>query len=100
MAVNVPLVFAEKFSPETKNERRYLQGATYWLIYIIFSYYWSILAAKLSLKLQPLFIWNIQEKLDDPINIMTVVVGLLLPLLLFDFFYYWFHRAQHNFSFL
>lgn len=97
--LNVPLILAERFSPGTTNRRNYLQGATYWLIYIVITYFWSKIAIATIAKLQitPLFTWSIK---DNSSNGLIIVAALLLPILVYDFFYYWFHRAQHRFAFL
>ena len=99
IAINIPLMLAEKFSPGIVYKRNYLQGAKYWLVFLVFTYYWSILAAQLYAKLHivPLLTWTIHTQLDSLAGVITVGAGILLPFLVFDFFYYWFHRTQHRF---
>ncbi|MDJ0676243.1 MAG: sterol desaturase family protein [Calothrix sp. MO_167.B42] len=100
--INIPLILAEYFSPGRLCRRNYLQGAKYWLIYIVITYYWSKGAAVIIAKLQisPFFTWSIENHPDDIVGIKAIFIGILLPILVFDFFYYWFHRAQHRFAFL
>jgi sterol desaturase/sphingolipid hydroxylase (fatty acid hydroxylase superfamily) len=102
IAINIPLMLAEKFSPGLIYKRNYLKGAKYWLVFLVVTYYWSVVAGHIytQLHIVPLFTWTIHNKLDSFAGVMIIGAGILLPLLVFDFFYYWFHRAQHQFPVL
>ena len=94
--VNIPLMLAERLWPGTNSRRNYLDGAKFWLIFIVVTYCWSKIAILLSGMLQsaPLIAWKIQSDRGAAV----VALGILLPVFVFDLFYYWFHRAQHYFA--
>lgn len=100
--VNIPLVLAECLSPGTTYKRNYFQGAKFWIMYIVTTYYWSKLTIIMMAKFQiaPLFAWSVDNNPDSIVGITTMAIGILLPIFVFDGFYYWFHRAQHRFVWL
>jgi len=100
--LNTPLVLAEWLFPGTTCKRNYLQGAKFWLVYIVITYYWSKLVVIIMTKLQvaPLFAWNIKSDSHSLLSATIMTIGILLPIFVFDGFYYWFHRAQHRFPLL
>ena len=100
--VILPLVIAERVWPGTTSKRDYVAGAKYWLAYLVVAYGWSkitvLLIAKLGLV--PVLAWKIQDDSGGAIHPIVVALGILVPMWTFDFFYYWFHRAQHRFGVL
>ena len=100
--VILPLVFAERLWPGTSSRRNYLAGAKFWLAYLVVAYGWSKIAILLIAKLGlvPVFAWKIQDDSGGAIHPLVVALGILIPMWAFDFFYYWFHRAQHRFDVL
>lgn len=82
-----------------------LRGAFFWLIYIaitvaaltVFNALWS------RLGVTPLFnvsLAGLSQSTSKAVQVIGWIVGPLAATLLGDFFYYWFHRAQHNWNFL
>jgi sterol desaturase/sphingolipid hydroxylase (fatty acid hydroxylase superfamily) len=94
--VNTPLMVAERLWPGTSGKRHYLDGGKFWLIYLIISYGWAKAATLLraSMAATPLIAWRISSDSST----LVITAGILLWVFVFDFFYYWFHRAQHRFS--
>ena len=100
--VNLPLGFAEWLCPGTTVKRNYLAAAKFWLAYLVVAYGWSKIAVLLTAKLGlvPAFAWKIDADSGGALHPIVVALGILVPLWAFDFFYYWFHRAQHRFEVL
>ncbi|MCC2971127.1 sterol desaturase family protein [Massilia sp. IC2-476] len=82
-----------------------LRGAMLWTVYIVitvafltaFTSFWG------KLGIQPLVSITLSEYFASENKVLTVlgwIVAPLLSLLVSDFFYYWFHRAQHTWKFL
>jgi sterol desaturase/sphingolipid hydroxylase (fatty acid hydroxylase superfamily) len=95
-AVTWPLLVAEHFYPATNSRREYARGAVYWLISLVAIY----LSSKASvfvigaLGVHPWFQWRSTS------GTLSIAFGILLWSWAYDFFYYWFHRAQHRFPLL
>jgi len=100
--VILPLVLAERIWPGTNSKRNYLPGAKFWLAYLVVAYGWSKIAILLTAKLGfvPVLNWKIQDDSGGAVHLLVVALGILIPMWTFDFFYYWFHRAQHRFDVL
>jgi sterol desaturase/sphingolipid hydroxylase (fatty acid hydroxylase superfamily) len=100
--LNIPLVLAERFFPGTADKRGYWRGIKNWIVYTIITYYWLQTAAVIiaALKVTPLFEWKIGTNSESLASMGLGAIALLLPVFAFDFFYYWFHRAQHRFDWL
>lgn len=98
--INIPLIFAERVWPGTNCRRAYLQGAKFWLVYIVVTYYWSKVATLISAKLQltPLLVWNVGSDSDTVVAATVTGFAILASVFVFDGFYYWFHRTQHHFA--
>ncbi len=82
-----------------------LRGALLWAVYIVitvafltgFNALWN------KLGVQPLVVISLGEYFASENKVLTVLGWLVTPILavlVSDFFYYWFHRAQHTWSFL
>lgn len=99
IVANLSCICMEYFIPGTKNKRKYMQGLKYWLLFFC-----------VNIFLANLFIYLISKFNFDPIlkinmqgswgGWFEVVVGIFGFLLIFDFFYYTFHRMQHTIPFL
>jgi sterol desaturase/sphingolipid hydroxylase (fatty acid hydroxylase superfamily) len=62
--------------------------------------YQSVIAA---LGIQPFFSISIDGMLDAPqpaLRVASIALAIAAAILIGDFLYYWFHRAQHTFGFL
>lgn len=97
--LNIPLVLAEYFAPGTRAKRHYWHGIKCWFAAIAFGYYWAQLTQLVIAQLHiiPLLKWSPSLSTNHLItNLMTIV----LPLILFDLLYYWLHRAQHRYAWL
>lgn len=98
-----PLILAEQLMPRTRLPKFRTRALIFWMAYVPF----AILATKLVIlivdqfKITPLFnlslnSWNLQG-----MAYFFAHLGLLfLALVFLDFCYYWFHRMQHQISFL
>jgi sterol desaturase/sphingolipid hydroxylase (fatty acid hydroxylase superfamily) len=100
--LNVPLVLAERLFPGTSYKRGYWRGIKNWIVYTIITYYWLQIAVMIiaKLKITPLLVWKLGTNVDGLVNVGLGAIALFLPVFFFDFFYYWFHRAQHRFEWL
>jgi sterol desaturase/sphingolipid hydroxylase (fatty acid hydroxylase superfamily) len=89
----------------TRNISSRIRGFGYWLVYI------AIVATALSLFSQhreqlgisPLFSFKAGSLLDGTqgfVSTLYLSIAALASLFISDFFYYWFHRAQHSFALL
>ena len=96
--INLPLVAAERVWPGTADPRRYWDGAKFWLISLVVAFAWfkAVVWLRTQWHLTPLIDWKVGA--ESPLWIG--VLGILLPILLFDGLYYGFHRAQHRFAVL
>jgi sterol desaturase/sphingolipid hydroxylase (fatty acid hydroxylase superfamily) len=95
--ISTPLVLAERFAPGTPQPRNYWPGIKVWTLYLILTHFWSkvVVATTTALHIKPLFNWDATGNHD-----LSVAIALLLPVMIFDAFYYWVHRAQHEFPVL
>jgi len=100
--VNLPLVFAEVFWPGSKTKRNYLVAVKFWLMFLVVRYGWSKIAISLraSLGVVPLIAWKVEGNAGAPAHPIVIAIGIVVSLGLYDFLYYWFHRAQHHFAVL
>lgn len=82
-----------------------VRGAIFWAVYIPITASGLILFGKLwaLLGVSPLFHLNFSVLSSSPNEVLKILGGIAASLLLIqvsEFFYYWFHRAQHTFPFL
>lgn len=98
----MPLMVFEKIYPGTNAARGYLKGMGFWAISLLVTYAWSKIAILIigSLDVSPLLVWKVPSESGFSIKSFIVGFGIVLSMWIFDFFYYWFHRAQHKFSVL
>ena len=82
-----------------------LRGAFFWVVYIAITVAlltaFNVLWGKLGVK--PLVVISVGEWFASDNKILTVIGWVAAPvvaLAVSDFFYYWFHRAQHTWAFL
>jgi sterol desaturase/sphingolipid hydroxylase (fatty acid hydroxylase superfamily) len=97
-AVTWPLLVAEHFYPATNSRREYARGAVYWLISLVAIYLSSKAAVFVigAMGVHPWFQW----RSTSASSALAIAFGILLWSWAYDFFYYWFHRAQHRFPLL
>ena len=94
--INVPLLIAEKFFPAYNRTGRheYWAGVRFWFASISFAFFWSkvaiVIGAQVGIK--PLFEWT----LDTTSHTFLIASAIVTWMLVFDLFYYWFHRFQHT----
>jgi len=100
--VNLPLMLAERYWPGTNSKRNYPVGAKFWFVFLVITYGWSKIATLLMAKLGlvPVVLWNVQNDSGAVTHSFVIALGILVSIWAFDFFYYWFHRAQHHFEML
>ncbi|MDX2241876.1 MAG: sterol desaturase family protein [Leptolyngbyaceae cyanobacterium bins.302] len=100
--LNLPLIIAEWVWPGTNARRRYFEAAKFWVLYLSVGFFWSKVTILITtaLKIKPLFTWQTQGNANPLLYTLSVVFGIALSVLIYDFFYYWFHRAQHQFPWL
>jgi sterol desaturase/sphingolipid hydroxylase (fatty acid hydroxylase superfamily) len=100
--INVPLVLAERVWPGTAARRAYLDGAKYLLVFLVVTYFWAKAAhwSIEQLQLQPLLAWKTGNGPAGPAQPVVAAAAILLSVWAYDFFYYWYHRAQHRFALL
>lgn len=82
-----------------------VRGAIFWAAYIPITATGLILFGRLwaQLGISPLFHLDFSVLSSSPHQSLRVLGGIVASLLLIqvaEFFYYWFHRAQHTFPFL
>jgi len=82
-----------------------LRGAMLWAVYIVITVAFMTAFYSLwnKLGIQPLVVISLGEYFASDNKFLTVlgwVVTPILAVLVSDFFYYWFHRAQHTWAFL
>lgn len=101
-AVIVPLVLFEILLPGTDAKRRYRMGAVFWFVSFAVIYLWSKILVKLIawLAIEPLWVWKPGEIDGFSTASLVMMLAIIMSIWIFDFFYYWFHRAQHHFSVL
>ena len=82
-----------------------LRGALFWVVYIVITVTvltaFHVLWNKLGIK--PLVTISLAEYFSSENKILTVfgwVTAPIIAIIISDFFYYWFHRAQHTWAFL
>lgn len=101
--VILPLLLIEILTPNSEISKDHKHGLFFWIISIQCNYFISLLSIGIinHFNISPLI--NISfEPLNknsflNPILLNSLLI--LLSLLIFDFFYYWFHRMQHTISF-
>lgn len=82
-----------------------LRGGLFWSIYLVitvitvgaFSQLWEML------HIQPLYIWHLESYSTSPDIAVRSLAWIAVPLIagaVGEFFYYWFHRAQHTWGWL
>jgi sterol desaturase/sphingolipid hydroxylase (fatty acid hydroxylase superfamily) len=93
------------FGHNTYSMKSRLRGAFFWVIYIVITVaalsVFNALWAKLGVT--PLFnvsLAGFSASASQAVKVIGWIVGPVIAVLVGDFFYYWFHRAQHTFRFL
>jgi sterol desaturase/sphingolipid hydroxylase (fatty acid hydroxylase superfamily) len=100
--INLPLVLAERVWPGTAARRGYLAGVKYLLAFLVLTYFWAKAANWLTerLQLQPLLAWKVEDGPGQSAPAFVAALAILASVWAYDFFYYWYHRAQHRFALL
>lgn len=102
--VIIPLILFEILLPNDELSRDHRNGILFWIISIQFNYFISLLSVEIIhyFNIGPIFNLSFKSlstnSFINPILLNSALI--ILTLLIFDFFYYWFHRTQHTFSFL
>jgi len=98
-----PLVIAETLVPGRREHPRYWKGLLFWALIFPSNYLWALIGSQIMsyLNLTPLLSLALAD-LPCPDSVTPACQGFLiiLSLLIFDGFYYWFHRFQHTYPFL
>jgi len=100
--LNMPLILAERMWPGTTVQRRYADGASFLTVFLLITYCWTKAAHQVSehLGLLPLFVWKIEDNPGEVTHATVAALATLVSVWAYDFFYYWYHRAQHRFAIL
>jgi sterol desaturase/sphingolipid hydroxylase (fatty acid hydroxylase superfamily) len=99
----LPLLLIEMFLPNDEISKDHSHGAFFWIISIQCNYLYSFLSIGILnyLKIGPVFNLSFNSmsvnSFFNPLLLNALLV--VLALLIFDFFYYWYHRMQHTVSF-
>lgn len=95
----LPLTFLERFWPATGFARHYGRALWYWALYMPF----ALLAYRCTAYLvdrigwqPPIDIRLEQLHLSGSAELLMNAFLLVFGMVLFDFFFYWFHRLQHR----
>lgn len=100
----LPLFLFEILLPNDEKSKDHGHGVLFWIISIQANFFYSLLSLEIIqfFNIKPLF--NISfESFKDQIAVNPLITNIFLiviTLLIFDFFYYWFHRMQHKIGFL
>ena len=99
----LPLLLVELLIPNDEISKDHGHGAFFWLISIQCNYLYSFLAVWIInyLHIGPVLSLSFSTlSASSFINpLLLNVLLVVFTLLIFDFFYYWFHRIQHTVSF-
>ncbi len=99
----LPLFIFEILLPNDEKSKDHKHGILFWIISIQCNFFFSLLAVKIInyFQIKPLLKFSFESlkenMLFNPL-IMNIFL-IILTLLVFDFFYYWFHRMQHKITF-
>lgn len=101
--VVLPLLLVELLMPNDEEHHSHKHGVFFWILSIQCNYFFSLLTIEILkyYKVGPIFDLSFKSISASSflyplvINIFLVILALFV----FDFFYYWFHRMQHTFSF-
>ena len=98
-----PLFLTELLLPNDEHSKDHKNGLLFWIISIQGNYFFSLLTITIVqyFNIGPLLNLSFKtlsaNSFFNPLilNFLLIVFSLLV----FDFFYYWYHRMQHTFSF-
>ena len=99
----LPILLFELFIPNDEESKDHKHGLLFWIISIQFNYLVSFLSIGIVnfFNITPLL--NLSFNSISPNSFINPIILnsllLMLSLLIFDFFYYWYHRTQHTVSF-
>ena len=101
--VVLPLFLAETLLPNDETSKDHKNGLLFWIISIQCNYFISLLSIEIVNYFNITPILNLSfsaisaKSFVNPLLLNVLLV--VLTLLVFDFFYYWYHRTQHTVSF-
>jgi sterol desaturase/sphingolipid hydroxylase (fatty acid hydroxylase superfamily) len=99
----LPILLVEIILPNDEISKDHRHGALFWLISIQCNYFYSFLSIGIinHFNIGPVFNLSFNSlSVNSFFNpLLLNVLLVVLTLVVFDFFYYWFHRMQHTFSF-
>lgn len=101
--VVLPLFLVELIMPNDETSKDHKHGVLFWLISIQCNYFFSLFSVNLInyFNIGPVFNLSFKSLSEHSflnpflLNLFLIVLSLLI----FDFFYYWYHRMQHTFHF-
>src|SRR6478752_214550 len=99
----LPLLVMEILMPNDTESRDHRHGVLFWIISIQCNYFFSLLSLGIIIYfgIGPVFKLSF-ESIESTSFLNPILLNcflIILSLLIFDFFYYWFHRMQHSTSF-
>lgn len=99
----LPLLLIEILLPNDEISKDHKHGLFFWIISIQCNYFFSLLSIGIINYFNIGHIFNLSfESLSANSFLNPLLLNFLLivlALLIFDFFYYWYHRMQHTVSF-
>jgi sterol desaturase/sphingolipid hydroxylase (fatty acid hydroxylase superfamily) len=99
----LPIFLVEILLPNDETSKDHKNGLLFWLICVQFNFFIGLLSIEIVnyFNIAPLF--NLSFNSISSTSFLNPLLLnfflLVLSLLVFDFFYYWFHRTQHTISF-
>ena len=100
------LHIVERVVPAERNQSYAAMAANGRIVFIyaiftpVTSYFAGYLVATATnLFAQPLFVVDLNKLMggvSEPVRVALLIPSALVPLFVYDFFYYWFHRLQHT----
>jgi sterol desaturase/sphingolipid hydroxylase (fatty acid hydroxylase superfamily) len=99
----LPLLLMEMMMPNDVESKDHRHGVLFWIISIQCNYFFSLLSLGIInfFGIGPVFKVSF-ESIDSNYFFNPIFLNcflIILSLLIFDFFYYWYHRMQHTTSF-
>jgi sterol desaturase/sphingolipid hydroxylase (fatty acid hydroxylase superfamily) len=102
LAAVLPLTLIERWTSGTGQPRPLLRGLLFWAVAILLAWLVTLLTREIlaALGLKPLLSLKVVSELPAPLAWLSGAGLLWLMMVVYDFFYYWFHRWQHTYGWL
>lgn len=102
LAAVLPLTLIERWTSGTGQPRPLLRGLGFWAVAILLAWLVTLLTREIlaALGLKPLLSLKALSELPAALAWLSGAGLLWLMMVVYDFFYYWFHRWQHTYGWL